>query len=211
MKTSLPAPFASLWQAISEVPGWPDAPLVVRLRRMWPLILPVLAGSAIAAWTWGVREPHRAEERMRHAAALALEQDVTDLQQACSEQTAADVAARASAAHERLLEGPAIVQERLDAIVNRARSSGWKATAQVYGVAENGVEGTSRAMVHVPARLRLEPRAGNPNAFNALMALLRTIVADEARFEMTLLSIRVEQPGVLVAEVNLRAACRATP
>lgn len=211
MKTEVPRPFASFWQAISEVPGWPDAPLRLRLRRMWPLVIPVVACAALAAWTWGMREPHRDEVRARHVGVLALEEEVAQLQQACSDQVAAELAAQADAARERLLGSPDDIQARLDLIVSRARSSGWKATAQVYGGSEVDAEAASRAVTYIPARLRLEPRAGNPNAFNALMALLRSIVADEARFEITLLAIRAEQPGVLVTEVNLRAACRPAP
>lgn len=211
-KNNLAQPLAAFWQAISEVPGWPDAPLPVRLRRMWPLVVPLLVCSALAIWVWGMREPWRADVRARHAAALSLEEELTQLQQACSEQQAEELGERAASAQARLLESPSVVESRLEGFVGRARATGWKVSAQVYGSTDTAEGGEAmRPLVHVPARLRLEPRPGNPDPFNSLMGLLRVLLADDARFEITALSLQSDQPGTLVAELNVRAACRPAP
>ena len=207
----MPRPLASFWQAISEVPGWPDAPLGVRLRRLWPLVLPLAVCIVLASWIYLVREPHRAEVRADHAHLVALEDEVALLQQACSELLATELAERSTAAQERLLAGPADVQARLDTFAGRARATGWKVTAQVYGSVDMDTvaeETTPAAVMHVPARVRLEPRPGHADAFNSMFGLIRSLSGDAIGLDITALIIRADQPGVPVAEINLRASCR---
>lgn len=212
MKTDLMRPISSCWNALSEVPGWPDAPFGARLRRLWPLLLPLLGCIGIIAWVYGVREPMRARQRAAHAAVLALEQETANLRQASSDQTAEETTARAAAALGQLLDSPAVLEDRLAALVPATKAAGWDATYQVYGVAEEAASMGDGAAPYTfaPARMRLEPRAGNIDRFSSLIHVLNELASLPGQVEITRVSIRTNATGVPVAEVNIRAACRPT-
>jgi len=208
LKTDVARPITGFWQALSEVPGWPDAPLGVRLRRLWPLALPVAGCAVLAFWTMFVREPMRDQVRAAHAELVALEAETDLLRQTLSEQTAADVTQQAAAARAQLLESPAVLEERLLAFVQRARTAGWEATYQIYGLTEKDTAGDPGTHVlFAPARVHLEPRADNHDRFNSLLTSLTALAAIPGRVEMTRLVIRADQPGVSVVDVNIRAGC----
>lgn len=209
MKTEATRPLAALWVALSEVPGWPDAPLRVRLRRLWPLALPLVGCLVLLVWTGLVREPLRRDVRAAHAGVLALEEETEQLRQSLSEQTAADLTTAAASARAQLLESPAVLQDRLQAFVTAARAAGWEATFQTYGLADDGTAAADGSLlVFAPARVRLVPLAGNSDCFTSLVATLARLAATPGRVEITRASVRSEAPGVPVVEVNLRAACR---
>lgn len=209
MKTEVSRPLATFWQALSEVPGWPDAPMGVRLRRLWPLVLPLMGCAALVAWTVFVREPVRREVRAAHAELVALEDETEQLRQALSDQTATDVTAQAASARSLLLETPSALQERLQAFAVKARTAGWEATFQTYGLAEDeSVAGEGAPFVFAPARVHLEPRPDNSDRFSSLVATLQALAAVPGRIEITRMTVRADQPGVPVVDVNLRAACR---
>lgn len=211
MKTEVSRPISGVWQALSEVPGWPDAPLVVRLRRMWPLALPLFSCVALVVWTSFVREPLRQAVRTANAEMLTLEQEAEQLRQALSDQTAVEITGRAAAARAQLLESPAVLQERLQAYAIQARSAGWEVTFQTYGLSEDGsAAGETAQLVYAPARVHLEPRAENTDRFNTLIGTLAGLAATPGRVEITRVSIRADLPGVPVVDVNIRAACRPT-
>ncbi|MBE2215438.1 MAG: hypothetical protein IAE82_16305 [Opitutaceae bacterium] len=209
MKTEVSRPIATFWQALSEVPGWPDAPLTVRLRRLWPLVLPLVGCVALVAWTGLVREPARRETRAAHAELLALEQETEELRQTLSDQTAAELAAQAAAAQALLMDSPTALQDRLKAYAVQAREAGWEATFQIYGLAEDdAAAGEGARFVFVPARVRLEPRTDSADRFATLVATLGRLASLPGRIEITRVTVRADRPGVPVVEVNLRAACR---
>lgn len=209
MKTEVSRPLATFWQALSEVPGWPDAPLGVRLRRLWPLALPLAGCAGLAIWMFLVREPLRREVRAAHAELTGLEEEAEQLRQALSDQTATDVATQAAAARALLLDSPAALQERLQAFTIGARTAGWEATYQTYGLAEDeSAAGEGALFVFAPARVHLEPRQDNADRFNSLVATLQALAAMPGRVEITRVTVRADQPGVPVVDVNLRAACR---
>lgn len=200
---------ATFWQALSEVPGWPDAPVSVRLRRMWPLALPLAACIALVIWTEFVREPSRRVARDARAELIVIEEEIDQLRQALSDQMAADVTAQAESADSLLLASPVDLQERLKAFAVQARTLGWEATFQTYGLADDEAgAGDVSHFVYSPARVHLEPRAENADRFNSLIATLTSLAATPGRVEITRVAIRADLPGVPVVDVNLRAACR---
>jgi len=212
LKTEVSRPLATLWQALSEVPGWPDAPARVRLRRLWPLVLPLAGCLILAVWSGLIREPHRNGVRAAHAGLLTLEEETEVLRQTLSEQTATELTAAANAARALLLESPAVLQERLQAFIGDARAAGWNATFQIYAQADDGPSAEGDApFILTPARVHLEPREGNADRYTSLVATLARLAALPGRIEITRVSVRADQPGVPVVDVNLRAACRVPP
>lgn len=208
MKTEVSRPLHTFWQALSEVPGWPDAPLTARLRRLLPLAVPVIASLAILAWTHLLREPHRQTVRAAQSELLSLEEEIVVLRQDCSEQLAAETVARAASARAQLLDSPAALTPRLEALAIQTRQLGWEMATQVYGVVEeDGASGLS-LMAHVPGRVNLTPRPDNTDPFNSLITALDRLTGPAGLLEITRVSIRADVPGVALAEVNIRAACR---
>lgn len=211
MKTDVSRPFHAFWQALSEVPGWPDAPIGVRLRRIWPLALPLAACAALVVWTEFVREPLRRSARAAVAELILIEEQIEQLRQTFSDQSAADVIAQATAAQTLLLASPADLQERLQAFAVQARAAEWSATFQTYGLADDEAAGAAAAyLAFAPARVHLVPGSENADRFNSLIATLTSLAAMPGRIEITRVAIRADPSGVPLVEVNLRAACRST-
>ena len=209
MKTEVTRPLKLLWQAFSEVPGWPDAPLPARLRRLWPLVVPLAACIVIVVWVHGVREPFRVSVRAARAELQWLEQENEALRATLSEQTATEVNRQAAEARASLLDGPPALEARLATFAPQARARGWEASSQVYGLAEDtGPNPAAQPFAFIPARVRLEPRPGNPDRFNSLLEVLGTLAALPGRVEMTRVAVRSDAEGIPFVEVNLRAACR---
>jgi len=69
LKNDLGRFFVNMWRVLSEVPGWPDAPVGIRLRRAAPILVAVVGMIVLVGWKYGWREPDKQVIRDQHAAA----------------------------------------------------------------------------------------------------------------------------------------------
>lgn len=209
MKIDLHTLGAPLWRAISDVPGWPDAPKSVRFRRMVPVLLPCLAVAALMSWSVAVHEPYVAEVRASNQDLLALENELTDLRMRYSEQQANDLTSQTLDASRLLLASPEDAAPLLRALRTDFESLGWNAVFQTFDVATEGLDPAAQIMF-APARAKLSPTAGNGAPFSQLLRVLDLFSSQGKRIDLTRLGIQADELGRTTVDVNLRLACRAT-
>lgn len=207
MKNSLIRFFTTIWLVLSEVPGWPDAPFTVRLRRVAPIILAVVAMATLVTWKKGWREPEVQSVRAAHAPLVALEEEVASLRLACSDQQAVELTEHAKVAGTTLLESTEDVAVFLRQLRDQIRAQGWDAVFQAYDSSISNA-GTTEGIEFASARARLVPVSGNPAPFSSLLGVFDQISAANKRIDLTRLGIRADEPGKLEVELNLRVACR---
>jgi hypothetical protein len=208
LKTDFLRFFVRIWLVLSEVPGWPDAPLGVRLRRVAPILVAAVGFAGLATWKYGWLEPAVTAARVAHAPALALEQEVGDLALACSDQQAAEVAEQARTAEQALLPSHDDVTAQLRQLRDQIRALGWEAVFQAYD-SPTADAGAVPGIQFASVRGRLVPVAGNPAPFTTLLGVFDQFSAGTKRIDLTRLGIRADEPGKLEVELNLRIACRA--
>jgi len=210
LKTRLLRLFVRIWDVLSEVPGWPDAPVDVRLRRVAPMLAAVIGCLALTAWKYGWRHPEIEQVRSSHAYLLDLEQEVAALRLAFSEQQATTMSARAEAAAAALLDSPDDVAELLRQVREQIRTLGWDATFQAYDSVTDDDGVTAGAGVRFSAaRAHLVPLADNPAPFQSLLGVFDQFSGLPKRIDLTRLGIRADEAGTLEVDLNLRVACRA--
>lgn len=205
MKNKLRNLALDCWHILTEVPGWPDAPRQLRLRRLLPAVVPVAAMLLLFLWnrTWNM--PRIQNERTTFQPLLALEQEVADLQLAGSDAKAAEAATRASEAGNMLLSQPKQFVPTLDELTRTARAKGWDATFQALPPAPPQPDAL---LQYVTARGKLAPTPGNAQSFSTLLVLLEQFSSPNRSIDLTRLTVRADEQGRLTAEVFLRAGCR---
>jgi hypothetical protein len=208
MKTDLRRVFSGLGQVLTEVPGWPDAPRWMRVRRLLPVLLPCLGALGLFCWDAAFREPVRAAERAAHAHLFALESDMADLRLRWSEQQAGDLATRAEEARGLLLDGPAVAPPWLRAFGESLGAQGWEVSFQIYD-AQTRESGAPAGPGFVPALVRLKPAAARPEPLRPILQLLEQFSSSGKRIDLTRLVIRADEPGRPSLEINLRVAFRS--
>lgn len=208
MKTKLLRPFVRIWLVLSEVPGWPDAPVPVRLRRVSPILVALAASLALVGWSLGWRDPEIARIRSSHAYLLGLEQEVATLRLEYSDQQATTMAERAQQAKTALLASPDDVAALLRTVREKIRALGWDATFQAYD-SVTADEDVVAGVRFSAARATLVPVEGNPAPFKTLLGVFDQFSAVPERIDLTRLGIRADEAGTFEVELNLRVACRA--
>jgi hypothetical protein len=208
LKNNLVRFFVNIWLVLSEVPGWPDAPLALRMRRNAPMLIPLIGVVALAGWKLGWISPEMEADQLGGAPLVALDEEVAALRLACSEQQAAEVAAQSRAAAATLIDSSVDVAIYLRQWREKIRASGWEATFQAYD-APVGPDAEAGGVVFATARATLLPVAGRPEAFSALLGIFDQISGADKRIDLTRLGVRADVPGKLEVELNLRLACRA--
>lgn len=194
------------WHILTEVPGWPDAPRQLRLRRLLPAVVPVAAIMLLFLWnlTWNM--PRIQRERTTFQPLLALEQEVGDLQLAGSDEKATEASTRASEAGKMLLSQSKQFVSTLDELTRTARATGWSATFQALPAPATP---PPDALLHyVTARGKLAPMPDNAQSFSSLLVLLEQFSPPNRSIDLTRLTLRADEQGKLSAEVYLRAGCR---
>jgi hypothetical protein len=91
LPTSLKRFTKFLERALFEVPGWPDAPGWVRLRRALPILLPAALALLLFAASELVHKPHMNSVRRSHASLLSMESELEGLRLAWSDQRAREM------------------------------------------------------------------------------------------------------------------------
>jgi hypothetical protein len=208
LKTNLGRAVANVWLVLSEVPGWPDAPLGIRLRRVAPILVALVAAFILVGWKFGWREPELQEIRVLHSSVVALEEEVAALGMECSDQRAAEVAEQARAAMDSMLASHDEVTVQLRQLREQMRALGWDAVFQAYDASMAEARGAA-GVEFASARGRLVPITGNPAPFRTLLGVFDQISAGPKRIDLIRLGVRADEPGKLEVELNLRIACRA--
>jgi hypothetical protein len=195
------------WHILTEVPGWPDAPRRLRLRRLLPAAAPVAAILLLFLWNQLWNTPHIKAERTSYQPLLALEQEVASLQLAGSDAKAAETTARSAAVSQMLLPNPKQLVPVLDELARTARARGWEATFQALPTPTANPQ-PENLLQYVTARGKLVPAPGNTQSFATLLVLLEQLSPPNRSIDLTRLTVRADEQGRLTAEVFLRAGCR---
>ncbi|MFT3867365.1 MAG: hypothetical protein QM715_02595 [Nibricoccus sp.] len=206
MKNKLRSFAVDCWHILTEVPGWPDAPRQLRLRRLLPAVVPVAAIVLLFLWNLAWNGPRIQNQRTTFQPLLALQQEVADLQLASSDTKAIEAATRASEAANMLLAQPKQLVPVLDELARTARAKGWDATFQALPTP--ATPQPEALLQYVTARGKLAPTPGNAQSFASLLVLLEQFSPPNRSIDLTRLSIRADEQGKLTAEVFLRAGCR---
>ena len=207
MKNSLRNLGLACWQILSEVPGWPDAPRQLRLRRLLPIFIPVAAMILLFLWNQVWTHPRIQSVRTAYQPLLVLEQEVADLSLGGSDDKAAEATARAAEAGRMLLPEPKQIGPVLNEFTRTALASGWEATFQALP-APAASHSADTPLYFITARGKLVPSAGNAQAFASLLAFLGQFSPPNRSVDLTRLSIRADEQGRQTAEVFLRVGCR---
>jgi hypothetical protein len=192
-----------LWLMLTDVPGWPDAPLWARLRRASPVLLPCLGMLALAVWHFGIHAPRVRAELQAVQPLLALEAEIASLQLAGSEQQVADLAERAEIASRLLFDSNEDVAPFLRSLKKEAADRGFDAT--FIRSEDPGEPPPAEAVIaFVPVRGRLTPLAANTDPFGTLLALLERLNTTGKRIDLMRLSIRADEQKWQAIEMNFR-------
>jgi len=193
------------WHILTEVPGWPDAPRQLRLRRLLPVVIPVAAMLLLFFWDQVWSHPRIQSVRTAYQPLLALEREVADLQLAGSDAKATEAASRAAEAGRMLLSEPKQIVPVLNEFTRVALASGWEATFQALPAPAHAAD---VPMSFVTARGKLVPSASNTHAFASLLVFLGQFSPPNRSVDLTRLAIRADEQGRQTAEVFLRVGCR---
>lgn len=203
MKTALNKSLRRIWLLLTEVPGWPDAPRGVRIRRALPIALPCVAFLLLAGWNLVVIDPRMSAERAIYQPVQALQDEVLALGMEFSDQLALDVAERAAGAETLALQGAAQTADVLFALKQQAAARGWEATLQASeSTDEVPLPDAVLAFKHV--RGRLAPLPGGYASFTSLLSFFEQLSAGKKRIDLTRLAIRADEQGRHAVEFNLR-------
>lgn len=192
---------------LTEVPGWPDAPRQVRLRRALPILLPCVAILFLLTWNSVVRNPGIARERALHQALVAQEKEIDLLRVNCSEQQAEELSARAAKVAKLLLDDPQDLVPLLDHLQKQAADRHWNGTFRATDVSPDA-PATDSPLIFLQARGKLTSSPGNSDAFPSLLGLFEQFSVAEKRIDLTRLGIRADEQGRHTVEFTLRLMTR---
>ena len=212
MKTKLINFGQNCWQMLTEVPGWPDAPKKIRLRRALPILIPCGAILLLLGWNKLVRDPHIQGERGSRQALLAQDKEIEDLLLAVSDQQAGELSTRAAAVEKEILNDPKELAPILQDLKRRSAELHWEGNFQASDLSTGAspVAGAPDSQItFAPARAKLVSTPGDSAAFTSLIALLDQVSATEKRIDLTRLAIRADEQGRYTAELNLRLVARS--
>lgn len=207
MKNSLTNWFGLVWTILTEVPGWPDAPRKLRIKRLIPIALPLAVMLLLQLWSLAWKNPHIRAERIAHQPLMALEEEVTNLRLTYSEQQASETAARADNAGHILLSEPTQLSSTLEKLKEVARSFGWEATFNATA-APTPPSPTEAQIYFLPSRGKLVPIAGNAQPFSSLLAYLEKLPSSDQWIDLIRLTLRADEQGRHTVEIYLRSGCR---
>ncbi len=209
MKNKIPPYFHNLWLLLTEVPGWSDAPLSVRLRRTVPIVIPCAGIAILLVWSLAWHNPRVQKLRAAHAPLLALEAELESLQLASSEQQTVELTAQAELLSHQLLQTPQELAPFLRTLKKEAADRGWNASFQpgelLIESMEPGVD-----IAYQPVRVKLVPAVSHAEAYASLLTLLERFSTAGKRIDLMRLAIRADENRWQSVEANLRLACRVT-
>jgi hypothetical protein len=207
LKNNIPPFLRNLWLVLTEVPGWSDAPLAVRLRRTVPVVVPCIAIAALLTWNLAWQAPQVRALSDAYAPLLALEAEIEALQLACSEQQTVELTAQAEQISRQLLQTPQELAPLLRSLKKEATDRGWDASFHPGELLVESPESGGN-IAYQPVRVKLAPAAGHAEVYASLLALLERFSAPGKRIDLMRLAIRADENRWHSVEANLRFACR---
>jgi hypothetical protein len=207
LKTKLKLRIHALWLALTEVPGWPDAPVRLRVQRALPIVLPTVLMLALLAWRLAWIEPHVRSVRAAEAPLVALAQEVAALEGSDSEEQIAALEAKANHARSLLLDTPEQLAVELRKLEQMCAAAGWEGRFTSIPTG-NDASGAPESLILLPARAKLVPSKTNRDTFSSLLTLLEQLSAGGKRIELTRVAVRADEGGRHSVELGLRFACR---
>jgi hypothetical protein len=193
------------WQMLTEVPGWPDAPKKIRIRRSLPIVIPCTLMLLIVLWNKGVRDPYIAGERAANQALIDQQREVESLSLAVSEEQAGELSARMSVAEKQTVTGPKDLPPLLENMKRQAAEKSWQGSFQPSNLsATDDAPAPDSLIFFLPARAKITASAGNKEAFVSLLALLDQFSSAEKRIDLTQLGIRADEQGRYTADLGFR-------
>jgi hypothetical protein len=203
LKTEIPKPLRHAWHALTEIPGWPDAPLRVRFARFFPILVPCLGLIALTAWRVLVHDAEVRTTRDRYTSLLDLEQQVESLSLACSEQEAVELRENARRALQLFAQQPDDIRSGLAEFTKQCRAFGWEGSFQSFDIAAD--EGAGEGELHfVPVLGKLTPAAARSDNFLNLVRITELVFNNQARMDLTRLQIHADGSGSPTAEMGIR-------
>lgn len=201
--------FKSVWHLLSDVPGWSEPPLKLRIRRLIPILLPVGLILVLLGWSFFVRQPQINRIRISNSPLITLNDDINQLSIECSDQQAGELVVDAGKASQMLLPSMEAAPEYLQDLRKTVNQYGWLATFKNYEpVAAPADETTS--IVYVPAAGKMIPAKANRKPFPSLLELLAQLSASTNRIDLTRLAIDVDEKTEPTVEVNFLIASHPT-
>ena len=210
MKTELGLRCQAVWQTLTEVPGWPDAPKALRIRRMLPIAIPAVAFVGLLLWHFAWVRPAMARARAEHEPVLELAREVEELRAVSTESGSAELASKAAEASRLLLDSPAALKTELASLQELAAAAGWQAVFQPLPALPEPLP-DSAVLSFLPVRGKLTPLPNNATAFPSLLTLLEQLSGVKKRIDLTRLVIRADEEGRQSAEIHLQLGCRRLP
>jgi hypothetical protein len=191
------------------VPGWPDAPVSMQLRRAMPVLLPCAGMVMLLDWNLLFHAPRVDDQQRALQPLLSLEAKISDLHLVSSEQHLQDASEKAAVASESLLTSPSDVPQFLSSLRKQAADRGWDATFIASDPANNA-PAQGAVVGHIPVRAKLVPLPGNREMFGSLLGLLDGISSSEKRIDLIRLGVRADEHRWQLVELNFRL-CYALP
>ena len=206
MPTSLQRIWAFINRAVSDVPGWPDAPKSVRFRRALPILFPAAIALLLFAVSKLAHQPHMDSVRAEHAGLLAIESELQEMRFHWSDQRAVDLEEHARAVSGRLLPSTQRVEGFLAGFVTEFESLGWEFRFQAYDV-PIGDHDRRSAVAFAPALVRMKALEGNQSPLESFLKATSRLGSAGPRVDVTRLVVTVNGDREPQVEMNLRIAC----
>ncbi len=203
MKTKPATSLKSFWFMLTEVPGWPDAPLWARLRRASPMLIPCLALLSIAGWQVFVEAPQVRSERAALNPLIALEEEITALQLAYADPETIALAERSEVVARLLFALPEDARSFLKTLKKEAADRGFEASFIINDEPTTIAPADTRVSF-IPVRGKLVPLASNADPFPALLTWLDRAGALGKRIDLMRLSVRADDKTWQAVELNFR-------
>lgn len=193
----------AVWETISDVPGWPDAPFHRRVRQALPVVIPFFAALGVILTHWMYVDRARDNVRATHEELLWIEEEIADLHASLSDERARELQAQEEAATAGVLATADDATPWLRQLVGKVAEEGWRASFRTY---DNSLEtpDTNAAFGYVPALAKLEPLRDNDNRVTTLANSLGRITQSGKRIDLTRMVIRADVPERPQVEINLR-------
>ena len=209
MKTKFKEWLGTYLLVLTEVPGWPDAPVSARARRALPVLIPCVGMLLLLGWNLAVQAPRVRAQQVALRPLVSLESEISTLRLAFSEQQVREVAERAAGASRLLLDSAAELPEFLRALKQEAAGRGWDAGFFAADAPDiTPLEGM--LITYLPVRGKLVPVSGNPDAFASLLGLLERFSSSGKRIDLIRLAIRADERRWHLVEMNFHLACAVT-
>ena len=190
---------------LTEVPGWPDAPKKIRIRRSLPIMIPFVLVVLILLWNKAVRDPYIAAERASHQALIDQQREIEGLSLTISAEQAGELATRSAKAEKQVVGEAKDLAPVLEAMKQQASEKGWAGNFQLSNLSStDDVPATDALVVYLPARAKITAAAGSKDAFASLLGLLDQFSGAEKRIDLTQLGIRADEQGRYTAELGFR-------